>query len=114
MKRYDPTGKWIQVGRYWVRLSDGYHLPIIQGGTTPVVVQVTHRWVADDGSLTAATLLGSGNGEDITLGTGVNNRIRIRIRVEEFCLNRQPVRFLRGRDLSRHHHYIGLYSVNFF
>ena len=83
MRRYDPTGKWIQIGRYWKRLSDGYLLPVIQGGTTPVVVQVTHRWVADDGSLTAATLLGSGNGEDITLGTGVNNRIRIRIRVEE-------------------------------
>ena len=48
-----------------------------------VSVQVTHRWVADDEDLTTATLLGSGNGEDVSLETGVANRIRIRIRVEE-------------------------------
>jgi hypothetical protein len=81
--RYDKTGKWLLIGRYWVRLSDGFRLPVIQGGTTPVTVQVTHRWVADDEDLTTATLLGAGNGEDITLETGVDNRVRIRIRVEE-------------------------------
>lgn len=31
--------EWRQQGRYWVRLSDGFKLPIIQGGGKAVVVQ---------------------------------------------------------------------------
>ena len=79
----ESPSKWILTGRYWVRRSDGLRLPVIQGGASPVTVQVTHRWVADDGDLTGATLLGSGNGEDITRGTGTGNLVRIRIRIEE-------------------------------
>ncbi|MHA2266121.1 MAG: hypothetical protein ACXAEN_27315, partial [Candidatus Thorarchaeota archaeon] len=81
--RYSPDGKWLLVGRYWIRLSDGFRLPVIQGGTTPVTAQVTHRFIEDDEDLTTATLLGSGNGEDLTRETGTDNRFRIRIRVEE-------------------------------
>jgi hypothetical protein len=49
----------------------------------PIIEQTTHRWVADDGDLDNATLLGSGNGEDITLETGLDNRVRLRIAINE-------------------------------
>lgn len=35
----DPSGKWILTGRYWKRKSDGYLLPVIQGGGPAVTVQ---------------------------------------------------------------------------
>lgn len=47
-----------------------------------VYVQRTHRWVADDGSESGSTLLGS-NGDDRSINVGTSNRIRIRFVIEE-------------------------------
>ena len=55
--RYDLTGKWLLIGRYWVRLSDGLRLPAIQGGGMAVTGQ-TDIWAFgdDDGSESGHTL----------------------------------------------------------
>jgi hypothetical protein len=49
--RYDLSGNWILIGRYWYRLSDGMVVPVIQGGGMAVVVQNnTFAFGDDDGS----------------------------------------------------------------
>jgi hypothetical protein len=44
----DPTGKWILTGRYWKRKSDGYLLPVIQGGGPANTVQNNKYAFGDD------------------------------------------------------------------
>ena len=37
--QFDKTGQWMLDGRYWVRLSDGFRLPVIQGSGPANLVQ---------------------------------------------------------------------------
>ena len=49
--------KWIADGRYWIRLSDGFRLPIIQGGGMAVTIQNDiFAFGDDDGSESGHTL----------------------------------------------------------
>lgn len=48
-----------------------------------VTAQQTYRFREDDGSITGATWLGSGNDDDISRGTGTSNKFRFRAVVEE-------------------------------
>lgn len=51
MIRYSPDGNWLQIGRYWHRVSDGKILPVIQGGGKAVTVQNDkYAFGDDDGS----------------------------------------------------------------
>lgn len=54
---YDPTGKFIKVGRYWIHLETGMRVPVIQGGTSANTVQ-NDRWAFgdDDGTESGHTL----------------------------------------------------------
>ena len=49
--KYSPDGKWILIDRYWVRLSDGLHLPAIRGGGAAHTVQNdVYAFGDDDGN----------------------------------------------------------------
>jgi hypothetical protein len=45
--KYSPTGKWIQIGRYWYR-RDGFRLPVIQGGGKANTIQNDRYAFGDD------------------------------------------------------------------
>ena len=51
--KYRPiySGNFVLIGRYWVRLSDGFRVPAIQGGTS-AYTQMENIWAFgdDDGS----------------------------------------------------------------
>ena len=53
---FDSSGKWILVGRYWIRLSDGLAIPFIQGGGPANTVQNRFAFGDDDGSESGHTL----------------------------------------------------------
>ncbi|MHA2163333.1 MAG: hypothetical protein ACXABF_13010 [Candidatus Thorarchaeota archaeon] len=81
--RYDSTGKWLLVGRYWVRLSDGFRLPVVQGEGKAVGNQQAFRFRNDDGDETGASWMSPGNNVNQTIQVGANNRFRVRFVVEE-------------------------------
>jgi len=79
MRQYSPDGKWILIGRSWHRLSDGFRLPVIQGGTNPNYQQEDFRFRNDDGTLATATWVDdeTTNGIDKSLDVDTNYRLRM-------------------------------------
>jgi hypothetical protein len=77
--RYDRTGKWLQIGRYWVRLSDGLHLPVIQGGGKAVTVQNARFAFGDDDGSESAHSLDTENTDRASQVADVTFLIRIQI-----------------------------------
>jgi len=48
---YSADGNWVQIGRRWVRLSDGFVLPVIQGGTSAnTIMENIWAFGTDNGS----------------------------------------------------------------
>jgi hypothetical protein len=83
VKRYSQDGKWILVGRYWKRISDGYLLPVIQGGGKAVGNQQAFRFRNDNEDEINATWMSPGNNVDQSIQIGLNNRFRVRFVVDE-------------------------------
>ena len=81
--RYDSTGKWIQIGRWWVRLSDRYRLLVIQGGTNPSWTQEDFRFRNDDGDLATATWIDGETTNNIDKTIAVDTTTRLRIVVQQ-------------------------------
>jgi len=73
--------KWILAGRYWVRVGDGFRLPVIQGGGPANTVQNdVYAFGDDDGSATTHTLDTENTNRD---AQAVDVTFMIRIQVEE-------------------------------
>jgi len=83
MKAFSPDGKWVLAGREWHRLSDGFCLPVIQGGTNPNYQQEDFRFRNDDGTLATATWIDgeTTNNIDKSLNVDTNYRLRFVLQV---------------------------------
>jgi hypothetical protein len=75
----EPNNKWILTGRYWVRLSDGYRLPVIQGGGAVNFVQNDKYAFGDDDGNEAGHSLDSENTDRAAQEADVTFLIRIQL-----------------------------------
>ena len=77
--RYSPDGKWILIGRYWVRLSDSFRLPAIQGGGKAVTIQNDRYAFGDDDGSESGHSLDIENTDRIAQIPDVTFIIRIQV-----------------------------------
>ena len=66
----EPTNKWVLIGRYWVRCSDGHRLPVIQGGGMANTVQNDVYTFGDDDGNEAGHSLDTENVDRNVAGSG--------------------------------------------
>ena len=81
---------WKIEGRFWVQLSTGIRIPVIQGGTSANTVQQDFWFRNDNGSLTTATYIGSQGSNQTINGDTV---FRIRFIIEETAGKNDPWTF---------------------
>ena len=77
--KYSPDSKWLLVGRYWVRLSDGLCLPVIQGGGKSNTIQNDVYAFGDDDGNEAGHSLDAENNDRIAQVADVTFMIRISV-----------------------------------